>query len=85
VASKLYVGNLPYTATDDQLRELFSAHGTVESAKAMTDPDGRARGFGFVEMSTEEEAKAAEAALNGSDLDGRALKVNPAKPLTDRR
>lgn len=85
MASKLYVGNLPYTATDEALREMFAEHGTVESAKAMTDPDGRGRGFGFVEMSTQAEAEAATSALNGHDMDGRALKVNPAKPLVERR
>lgn len=80
MASKLYVGNLPYSSTDESLGEAFAAYGTVESAKVINGPDGRSRGFGFVEMSTEEEAQAAITGLNGQDMDGRALTVNPARP-----
>lgn len=75
---KIYVGNLPWSATDDEVRELFEAHGTVHSARVITDRDtGRSRGFGFVEMDTEN-ADAAIAALNGTDMGGRALRVNEA-------
>ena len=81
----LYVGGLPYSVTDEQLQSTFAAHGTVESAKVITDRDtGRSRGFGFVEMSTQEEAEKAIAALNGTELDGRSLTVNIAKPREDR-
>ena len=81
----LYVGGLPYSVTDEQLQNTFAAHGTVESAKVITDRDtGRSRGFGFVEMSTQEEAEKALAALNGTELDGRSLTVNIAKPREDR-
>ena len=81
----LYVGGLPYSVTDEQLQNTFAAHGTVESAKVITDRDtGRSRGFGFVEMSTQEEAEKAIAALNGTELDGRSLTVNIAKPREDR-
>ena len=69
---KLYVGGLPYSVTDEQLTELFEPHGTVESAKVITDRyTDRSRGFGFVEMSTQAEAEAAIAALNGTELEGR--------------
>jgi len=82
---KLYVGGLPYAVTEDKLQEIFSAHGTVESARVITDRfTGRSRGFGFVEMSTEEEAQTAIDSLNGSDLDGRSLTVNEARPQEDR-
>jgi RNA recognition motif-containing protein len=82
---KLYVGGLPYSVTDDQLNELFAAHGTVESAKVITDRyTDRSRGFGFVEMSTPEECQAAIDALNGSELGGRTLTVNMSRPRTDR-
>jgi len=82
---KLYVGGLPYSITDDRLHELFSAHGTVESANVITDRySDQSRGFGFVEMSTQEEAEAAIAALDGTELEGRSLKVNIAKPRGDR-
>ena len=82
---KLYVGGLPYSVTDEQLMELFEAHGTVESAKVITDRyTDRSRGFGFVEMSTAEEAEAAIQALNGSELGGRKLTVNISKPREDR-
>ena len=82
---KLYVGGLPYSVTDEQLMELFESHGTVESAKVITDRyTDRSRGFGFVEMSTAEEAEAAIQALNGSELGGRKLTVNISKPREDR-
>lgn len=82
---KLYVGGLPYSVTDEQLREIFAAHGTVESASVITDKfTDRSRGFGFVEMSTQEEAEKAIAALNGSQMGGRSLTVNVSKPREDR-
>jgi RNA recognition motif-containing protein len=85
MGSKIYVGGLPYSATDPQLHDLFAAHGTVESARVITDKfTGQSRGFGFVEMSTAEEAKAAITALNGSQMDGRSLVVNEAKPQEPR-
>ena len=77
--TKLYVGNLPFTATDDGVRALFSKHGTVETVSLITDRDtGRPRGFGFVEMSNADAARAMQA-LNGTDFDGRALKINEAQ------
>ena len=80
VTQKLYVGNLPYASTDQDLRELFAPHGTVQSANVVTDRyTGRSRGFGFVEMATAEEAQKAIAALNGSDFQGRNLVVNEAR------
>jgi RNA recognition motif-containing protein len=85
MSSKIYVGGLPYSATDPQLHELFATHGTVESAKVITDKfTGQSRGFGFVEMSTNEEAQKAIAALNGTQMDGRTLTVNEAKPQEPR-
>lgn len=82
---KLYVGNLPYSATEDALSEKFSEHGRVESIKLITDRDtGQSKGFGFVEMSSDAEAKAAIGALDGVDFDGRAMKVNEARPQTKR-
>jgi RNA recognition motif-containing protein len=82
MGSKLYVGGLPYAATETQLNTLFAAHGTVESARVMSDKfTGQSRGFGFVEMSTPEEAQAAITALNGTQMDGRSLTVNEAKPM----
>ncbi len=82
---KLYVGGLPYSVTEDKLQEIFSAHGTVESARVITDRfTGRSRGFGFVEMSNEEEAQTAIDSLNGSDLEGRSLTVNEARPQENR-
>ena len=84
-SNKLYVGGLPYEVTDDRLQELFSAHGTVESARVITDRmTGRSRGFGFVEMSSQEEAQQAIDKLNGTDLEGRSLTVNEAKPKEQR-
>jgi RNA recognition motif-containing protein len=85
MGSKLYVGGLPYATTEPQLQDLFAQHGTVESARVITDKfTGQSRGFGFVEMSTAEEANAAIAALNGTQLDGRTLTVNEAKPQESR-
>jgi len=85
MGSKLYVGGLPYSATETQLTTLFATHGTVESARVIADKfTGQSRGFGFVEMSTPEEAKAAIDALNGSQMDGRSLTVNEAKPQEPR-
>ncbi|HEX9144081.1 MAG: RNA recognition motif domain-containing protein [Deltaproteobacteria bacterium] len=85
MSSKIYVGGLPYATTDAQLQEIFSAHGTVESARVITDKfTGRSRGFGFVEMASQEEAQKAIQALNGTDLDGRNLTVNEARPQEKR-
>ncbi len=85
MALKLYVGNLSYTTTDDSLRAAFAECGTVTSAVVIMDrASGRSKGFGFVEMSTEAEAAAAIARWDGQDLDGRALKVNEARPMEDR-
>jgi RNA recognition motif-containing protein len=85
MGSKIYVGGLPYSATEPQLHDLFAPHGTVESARVITDKfTGQSRGFGFVEMCTAEEAKAAITALNGTQMDGRTLTVNEAKPQEPR-
>src|SRR5437764_12847952 len=81
---KLYVGNLTYGVTDGALQQMFEAHGTVESAQVIMDRDtGRSKGFGFVEMKTDQEAQAAIAALNGKEMEGRALTVNEARPKTE--
>jgi RNA recognition motif-containing protein len=81
----LYVGNLSYDTTDSDLQQLFAEHGTVHSAQVVMDRDsGRSRGFGFVEMSNDEEAQAAIGALNGKEVNGRALTVNEARPREDR-
>jgi RNA recognition motif-containing protein len=85
MGSKLYVGGLPYAATESQLTSLFATHGTVESARVITDKfTGQSRGFGFVEMATKEEGQAAISALNGTEMDGRTLTVNEAKPQEAR-
>ena len=77
--TKLYVGNLPFTATDEAVTTLFSAHGTVDKVSMITDREtGRPRGFGFVEMSSADAARAMQA-LNGTDFEGRPLKVNEAQ------
>jgi len=82
---KLYVGNLSYDTTENELRELFAPHGTVESVNLITDnATGRSKGFGFVAFPNDEEAKAAIAALNGKDLRGRTITVNEARPKVDR-
>ncbi|MDH3743993.1 MAG: RNA-binding protein [Acidobacteriota bacterium] len=80
---KIYVGNLPFSATEEEVRALFGAHGEIESVHLITDREtGRPRGFGFVEMSPEA-ADAAIQAINGQDMDGRSLNVNEAKPRRD--
>jgi RNA recognition motif-containing protein len=85
VAKKLYVGNLSYETTDSDLRTLFGQHGTVQSAQVIMDRDtGRSKGFGFVEMDSGEQAQAAITALNGQQVNGRALTVNEARPREDR-
>ena len=84
MGKKLYVGNLGYGVTDSDLQQLFEPHGQVESAQVIMDRDtGRSKGFGFVEMRTEQEAQAAIAALNGQDHGGRPLTVNEARPKTE--
>jgi cold-inducible RNA-binding protein len=81
----IFVGNLSFGATEDAVRALFEAYGAVERVSVVTDRDtGRAKGFGFVEMSSNAEADRAIAELNGRELDGRALNVNEARPKTDR-
>jgi RNA recognition motif-containing protein len=81
MGKKLYVGNLPYSVSDSDLQRLFEAHGSVTSAQVIMDRDtGRSKGFGFVEMGSDSEAQAAITALNGHELDGRALTVNEARP-----
>ena len=85
MGKKLYIGNLSYDVDDASLEELLAAHGTVESAQVIMDRDsGRSKGFGFVEMSSEDEAQAAITALNGQEHGGRALNVNEAKPREAR-
>ncbi|NJN69818.1 MAG: RNA-binding protein [Nitrospira sp.] len=85
MGSKIYVGGLPYSATEQQLSDLFAAHGAVASARIITDKfTGQSRGFGFVEMSSDAEAQAAITALNGSDMGGRTLTVNEARPQEPR-
>jgi RNA recognition motif-containing protein len=81
MGKKLYVGNLGYGVTDSDLQKMFAAHGTVESAQVIMDRDtGRSKGFGFVEMASDQEAQAAIQALSGSDAGGRQLTVNEARP-----
>ena len=83
--NKLYVGNLPYSFSDDDMQRTFSAFGSVSSAKIIMERDsGRSKGFGFVEMATAAEATAAIAALHGQDLDGRDMVVNIARPMEAR-
>jgi RNA recognition motif-containing protein len=85
MSNKLYVGGLPYSVTEGQLQEIFAAHGTVESARVITDKfTGQSRGFGFVELSSGGEAQKAIEALNGTQLEGRTLVVNEAKPMASR-
>jgi cold-inducible RNA-binding protein len=85
MGSKLYVGGLPYSTTQEELTELFSTHGTVESANIISDKfTGQSRGFGFVEMSSQEEATAAIEALNSTEFGGRTLTVNEARPQAPR-
>ena len=81
MGKKLYVGNLSYSINNSDLETLFTAHGSVRSAQVITDRDtGRSKGFGFVEMSSDQEAQAAIAALNGKEIEGRSLTVNEARP-----
>jgi RNA recognition motif-containing protein len=83
---KLYVGNLPYSVTQQTLEETFSQCGTVDSVNVITDRDtGQSKGFGFIEMSNDSEAQKAIQELNGTSLDGREIKVNEAKPKAPRR
>jgi cold-inducible RNA-binding protein len=83
--NKLFVGNLSFNTTENDLQDMFAAHGSVVEAKLMTDREtGRPRGFGFVTMSTPEEAEAAISGLNGKNVDGRDLTVNVAKPREER-
>jgi RNA recognition motif-containing protein len=85
MAKKLYVGNLTYEVSNSDLEQMFQPHGTVESAQVIMDRDtGRSKGFGFVEMKTDQEAQTAIQALNGQTSNGRALTVNEAKPREDR-
>ena len=85
MATKLYVGNLAYTTTEDELREKFSQFGEVESVNVIMDRDtGRSKGFGFVEMGSEDAAQAAIEAMNGTEIDGRTIKVSESKPQERR-
>ncbi|MBL7545263.1 MAG: RNA-binding protein [Bdellovibrionaceae bacterium] len=85
MGKKIYVGNLSYQIDDQSLSDIFSAFGTVESAKVVTDREsGRSKGFGFVEMSSESEAQAAIEKLNGTEQSGRAINVSEAKPMAPR-
>lgn len=84
MGKKLYVGNLAYSVGDSELQQIFEAHGSVQSAQVIMDRDtGRSKGFGFVEMGSDQEAQAAIAALNGKEVEGRALTVNEARPKTE--
>ncbi len=86
MGAKIYVGGLPYSATEEQLADLFAPYGTVESARVITDKfTGQSRGFGFVEMTSAEEAKRAIAALNATQMGGRTLTVNEARPQEPRQ
>jgi RNA recognition motif-containing protein len=85
MGKKLYVGNLAYSVTDGTLEQMFAGHGSVQSAQVIMDRDtGRSKGFGFVEMGSDQEAQEAINALNGQQMDGRSLTVNEAKPREDR-
>jgi len=82
---KLFVGGLPFSTTDEELKEIFAAHGAVASATVVRDRDsGRSKGFGFVEFENDEEGKAAETALNGTDVGGRNISVAQARPKEER-
>ena len=82
---KVFVGGLPFSTTDDELREIFAAHGAVASANVVRDREsGRSKGFGFVEFENDEEGKAAEKALNGSEIGGRSISVAEARPIEDK-
>ena len=85
MGAKLYVGSLPYSVNDDKLKELFAEMGTVTSAQVIMDRDtNQSKGFGFVEMSSDEEAQKAIKELNGKEIDGRTIMVNEARPKEDR-
>ena len=85
MGKKLYVGNLSYRMTDSDLEQLFASHGSVTSAQVIMDRDtGRSKGFGFVEMGSDQDATAAITALNGKEIEGRSLTVNEARPKEDR-
>jgi len=85
MGAKLYVGNLPYSVTEERLQQHFAQHGSVVSARIITDKfSGRSKGFGFVEMSTDEEARKATSALNGADFEGRNIVVSEARPQAPR-
>ncbi len=82
---KVFVGGLPFATTDDELKEIFAAHGAVASATVVRDRDsGRSKGFGFVEFENDDEGKAAETALNGSEIGGRSISVAQARPKEER-
>ena len=86
MSKRIYVGGLPFSVNDEQLSAFFAAHGSVASAKVISDKfSGQSRGFGFVEMSNDAEAVAAIEKLNGSDMEGRKLTVNEARPMEDRK
>ena len=86
MSAKLFVGSLPYSTTDEELREMFAGVGTVESAKVIFDRDTqRSKGFGFVELSSEEEAQADIKQFDGTEMGGRRIVVNIARPMTNRR
>jgi RNA recognition motif-containing protein len=83
---KLFVGGLPFATTDDELKELFATHGAVASASVVRDRDsGRSKGFGFVEFESDEEGKKAQSALNGSEMGGRTITVDEARPKENNR
>lgn len=85
MGNKLYIGNLAFSATEASITELFSQHGTVDSCQLITDREtGRSKGFGFVQMSTDSEAQKAISSLDGSEVDGRQIKVNEARPKENR-
>jgi RNA recognition motif-containing protein len=85
MAAKLYVGNLPYSATEERLQQHFAQHGSVVSARIITDKfSGRSKGFGFVEMASDAEAQKATTALNGTDFEGRNIVVSEARPQAPR-
>jgi len=85
MAKNLFVGSLPWSVNDEQLAQIFAEAGTVDSARVITERDtGRSKGFGFVEMATEDEAKKAVETLNGKEVEGRAITVNEARPREER-
>ena len=86
MAKKLYVGNLPYEATEDELKNIFAQAGAVETANIITDKfSGRSKGFGFIEMSDDAEAQKAIETLNGTEIGGRSIVVNEARPMEERK